>query len=73
MLTGSVSTDDNQVVVFPGLVELFLAPQETQEIRNEIKKHITEITMSMVDAMDYGRRAIMDSMTFPKLTPSEGQ
>lgn len=61
MLQGSTSTNDNEVVVFPGLVELFAAENSSsKEIIDEIIKHITEIMASMVDVGDYSRRAIYD-------------
>ena len=65
LLVGSVSTNDYEVVPFPGLQELFSVESPSQEVRNEINKHIGDIMTSMVDAMDYSKRAIMDSSTFP--------
>ena len=61
LLVGSVSTNDYEVVPFPGLQELFSVESPSQEVRNEINKHIGDIMTSMVDAMDYSKRAIMDT------------
>lgn len=58
LLLGSTSTNDNEIVAFPGLVELFAADFISPQMKsNEISKHITEIMGSIDDVGDYGRRA----------------
>ena len=62
MLFGSTSVNDNEMVPFPGLYELFTlsADPTSDEVSKEIFRHLTQIVMSMVDVGDYTRRAIFD-------------
>jgi len=63
MLFGSISSTDDEITTFPGLMELLQQP-ETDAMRKALKKHLTEIQIAISRSLDYTMRAIIYSDTF---------
>lgn len=67
MLLGATSSNEYDIVTFPGLAELISAPERSHDIDVEISRHVTQIYVAMTVALDYSMRAIIDSDVFDPL------